>query len=95
MAPVFDKPEDSTVKSAAAEWMSGTSPVMMRLSDRGASGAARPPVGQHHPGAEEHNELQHCTRVTPECVYFMHALTFTCVPQRSSSKVLNAHAHWC
>lgn len=57
MAPAFDRPEDSTVRNAAAEWMSRTPPVMMRLSDRGASGAARPPVGQHHPGAEEHPEL--------------------------------------
>lgn len=68
--------------------------LIMRLSDRGASGAAKPPVGQHHPGAEEHPKLQHCTRVMPECIYFMHALTFI-YPQRSLSKVSNTHAHWC
>lgn len=59
MAPVFDKQDDPTVKSAAAEWMSRTPPLVMRLSDRGASGAPRPPVHQHHPGAEEHSNTAH------------------------------------
>lgn len=53
MAPVFDEQE---VRRAAAEWTGSTPPVMMRLSDRGASGAAWSPVGQYHPGAEEHPE---------------------------------------
>lgn len=59
--------------------------------------AARPPVGQHHPGAEGHPERQHRTRVMPECIYFMPALTFIYIPQRSPSRRLfwNTHAHRC
>lgn len=54
MAPVFDEQE---VRRAAAERTWSTPPVMMRLSDRGASGAAWSPVGQYHPGAEGHPGL--------------------------------------
>lgn len=64
-------------------WWVGSEALCSRTDVENTSGddevkwqrCKRSSVATDQPGAEEHPELQHCSRVKPECIYLTRVLT--------------------